>query len=84
MVVLSDTYYPGWYASVDGQPTPIYEVDLALRAVAVPKGTHNVNFRYRPPSVYWGATLTLAGLLGAAAITFWSGKNRRLAHTHQH
>jgi hypothetical protein len=84
MVVLSDTYYPGWYASVDGQPTPIYEVDLALRAVPVPKGTHNVNFRYRPPSVYWGATLTLAGLLGTAAITFWSGKNRRLAHTHQH
>lgn len=84
MVVLSDTYYPGWYASIDGQPAPIYEVDLALRAVPVPKGTHLVTFRYRPPSVYWGATLTLAGLLGAAAITFRSGKNRRLAHTHHH
>ena len=84
MVVLSDTYYPGWYANVDGQAAQIYEVDLAFRGVPVPKGAHVVTFRYRPRSVYWGAGLTLAGVLGAAAITFWSGKNRRLAHTHHH
>jgi len=82
MVVLSDTYYPGWYASVDGHPAPIYEVDLAFRGVPVPQGAHLVTFRYRPRSVYWGAALTLTGLLGAALLTFWSGKNRRLAHTH--
>ena len=62
MVVLSDTYYPGWYAKIDGQPAEIYEVDLALRGVIVPKGVHAVTFRYRPRSVYWGAGLTLAGL----------------------
>jgi Bacterial membrane protein YfhO len=84
MVVLSDTYFPGWYASVDGRPAQIYEVDLALRGVAVPQGSHVVTFRYRPRSVYWGAGLTLAGLLGAAVLTFWNGKNRRLAHPHQH
>ena len=75
MVVLSDTYYPGWYASVDGRAAQIYEVDLAFRGVAVPKGQHLVTFRYRPPSVYVGAGLTLAGILGVGAITFWSGKN---------
>jgi hypothetical protein len=84
MVVLSDTYYPGWYASVDGRPAQIYEVDIALRGVAVPRGSHVVTFRYRPRSVYWGAGLTLAGLLGAAVLTFWSGKNQRFAHTHNH
>jgi hypothetical protein len=84
MVVLSDTYYPGWYASVDGRPAQIYEVDIALRGVAVPQGSHVVTFRYRPRSVYWGAGLTLAGVLGAAVLTFWSGKNRRLAHSHNH
>jgi len=31
MVVLSDTYYPGWSAKVDGKPAQIYEVDTALR-----------------------------------------------------
>lgn len=84
MVVLSDTFYPGWYATVDGRAAQIHEVDLALRGVPVSKGAHVIRFRYRPRSVYWGASLTLAGILGAAAITFWSGKNRRLAHTHQH
>jgi Bacterial membrane protein YfhO len=84
MVVLSDTYYPGWYAVVDGQPAKIYEVDLAFRGVRVPKGAHTVGFRYRPRSVFWGAGLTLAGVLGAVGLTFWSGKNRRIAHTHHH
>ena len=84
MVVLSDTYYPGWYASVDGHPAKIYEVDLALRGVPVPKGQHAVTFQYRPRSVLWGAGLTLAGMLGAAALTFWSGKNLRFVHTHHH
>ena len=82
--VLSDTYYPGWYASVDGRPVPIYEVDLALRGVAVPKGSHTIVFRYRPRSVFLGAGLTLAGLLGAAALTFGSGKKARFVHAHSH
>lgn len=84
MVVLSDTYYPGWYASVDGRPAPIFEVDLAFRGVPVPKGAHGITFRYRPRSVYWGAALTFTGLLGAAVLTFRSGKKRRIAHTHHH
>jgi hypothetical protein len=84
MVVLADNYYPGWSASVDGRPAQIHEVDIALRGVAVSQGSHVVTFRYRPRSVYWGAGLTLAGLLGAAVLTFWTGKNRRLAHTHHH
>jgi hypothetical protein len=84
MLVLSDTYYPGWYASVDGHPAPIYEVDIAFRGVPVPKGVHVVTFRYRPRSVYWGAALTFTGLLGAAVLTLRSGKKRRIAHTHHH
>jgi Bacterial membrane protein YfhO len=84
LLVLSDTYYPGWYATVDGQPAPIYEVDLALRGVKVSKGAHVVSFQYRPRSVFWGASLTLAGVLGAAVIAFWSGKSRRLAPKHHH
>jgi len=82
MVVISDTYYPGWYARVDGQPAPIYEVDLAFRGVPVPKGEHVLTFHYRPRSVFWGAGLTVAGLLGAAVLTFWSGKKRHLVRAH--
>src|SRR6266699_5246164 len=79
MVVLSDTYYPGWYARVDGQPAHIYEVDLALRGVPVAKGRHTITFRYRPRSVFWGAGLTLNSLLAIVALTLWRGKNRHFA-----
>jgi hypothetical protein len=63
VVVLSDTTYPGWEASVDGQPAPVLTAYKSLRAVAVPKGAHRVEMRYRPWSVTLGVLLTLAGML---------------------
>lgn len=68
MVVLSDTYFPGWYAKVDGRPAPIYEVNAAMRGVRVPQGLHTLEMVYRPRSVYVGAALTFLGLAGALAI----------------
>ena len=65
MVILSDTFYPGWRARVDHRPAEIYEVNGAMRGVAVPRGTHTITMRYRPVSVYLGAALSLAGILGA-------------------
>ncbi|HME06593.1 MAG TPA: YfhO family protein [Bryobacteraceae bacterium] len=76
MVILSDNYYPGWQATVDGKRAQTYEVDFAFRGVAVPKGTHQVAFRYRPGSVYLGAFLTLAGVLLTAFV--WRWERRRL------
>jgi uncharacterized membrane protein YfhO len=65
MVVLADTYFPGWRARVDGQRTSIYEVNGALRGVVVPRGKHVITMRYRPMSLALGAFLTLLGLAGA-------------------
>jgi len=72
MVILSDTYYPGWTATVDRRPVQIYEVDLALRGVLVSRGSHQIQFLYRPHSVFLGAALTLSGLIGVAAIVMLS------------
>jgi len=66
LLVLSDNYYPGWEARVDGRRVDIYEVDLALRSVTVPAGQHEVIFEYRPKSVYLGLTLTILGWIAAA------------------
>jgi uncharacterized membrane protein YfhO len=65
MVVLSETYAPGWRASVDGRDAPVYEAYGALRGVAAPGGRHRIEMRYRPPEVFWGAGLTAAGIAGA-------------------
>ena len=60
---VSDTYYPGWRAYVDGKETKIYRADLAFRAVEVPKGKHTVVFTYVPMSFYIGLCLTIIGIL---------------------
>jgi uncharacterized membrane protein YfhO len=77
MVILSDAYYPGWYATVDGKPAQIYEVDFSMRGVVVAKGKHDVTYLYRPRSVYLGALLTFGGLLLTALI--WRWERRRLS-----
>jgi hypothetical protein len=69
-LVLSDSYFPGWEAALDGKEAPILRADFALRAVRIDKGAHRIHFRYRPLSFRVGAALTIAGLaaLVAAAI----------------
>lgn len=59
---LSDTYYPGWKALVDGRKTNIYRADYAFRAVPVSAGNHTVRFVYDPISFKIG--------LGTSAIAF--------------
>ena len=63
LLVLTDVYYPGWTASVDGTVVPIHRANYAFRAVAVPPGRHVVEFRYRPASVRYGLLLSLVGVL---------------------
>jgi hypothetical protein len=75
MVVLSDTYYPGWRARVDGQLAPILEVNGAMRGVVVPEGKHYVTMRYRPASAIAGAAVTLLGVI--LSLTIYALGRRR-------
>ena len=63
MLFVSDTYYPGWKAFVNGSETPIYRADFAFRAIKVPKGSHEVKFEYRPDSFFKGLYISLISLL---------------------
>ena len=62
LLVLTDTYYPGWKAYIDDTETPIYRANYTLRAVEVPGGTHTVRFAYKPVSVTVGAWITIGSL----------------------
>lgn len=77
MVVLSDTYFPGWVAKVDGKKSPIYEVDSALRGVVVPAGTHKLVMSFRPSSIYLGGVLTFLGWFTAIGLGVFGPGRRR-------
>jgi hypothetical protein len=64
MLVLNDSFYPGWEATLDSTPVPLLRANTAFRAVAVPPGEHVVEMRYRPRSYRLG--LALAGLTAFA------------------
>ncbi len=48
VLVLHDTYYPGWVAEVDGERVPILRAEVLFRGVEVPAGKHTVAFRFQP------------------------------------
>lgn len=60
---LSDTFYPGWKAYVNGKETKIYYGNCAFRAIFLNKGTYNVIFRYKPGSFYKGAIISFIAFL---------------------
>lgn len=63
MLVLTDTDYPGWSATVDGEQVPIQRVNGAFRGVGVAAGEHDVSFVYRPASLGRGAIISGAAFL---------------------
>jgi uncharacterized membrane protein YfhO len=73
---LSDTYYPGWKAWVDGRPEKIYQANYAFRAVPLSAGVHQVKFVYDPVSFKWGAGVTLLGILICLAMG-WFGRQKK-------
>lgn len=69
IVVLVDTYDPGWRVTVDGRPAPLLRANVAFRGVPVPAGRHLIEQVYRPWTVVYGLAATaLAAVLGLAVI----------------
>jgi len=73
LVILSDTYFPGWRATVDRQPVEILETFGALRGIVVEKGDHHIEYVYWPTSAVAGIGLTGLGIL-FVAWTRWHSK----------
>jgi hypothetical protein len=75
LLVLADTFYPGWHARIDGQERRIFPSDVLFRGVVVPPGVHQVTFDYRPISLWLGCLLALCSW-GAVAVQAFRRKLR--------
>ena len=73
-LVLADTYYPGWSATVDGRAVAIGRAGGMLRAVDVPAGSHQVVFSYQPASFRGGLALSLVSLVLVLLLWLWPGR----------
>lgn len=72
-LVLSDLYFPGWQARIDGKKVRIFPANYLFRGVYVEPGYHRVDFTYRPLSFYAGTVLSLVTLITLAGLVLVRG-----------
>jgi hypothetical protein len=78
LLVLTDSYYPGWKAAIDGNSTPIYRANYLFRSVYAPPGRHTIQFYFLPSSLLLGSVFSLSGLLLLVGILLFSLRKRPL------
>lgn len=76
LLFLSDNYYPGWKAEVDGDETKIWRANYTFRAVPLTRGEHTVRFYYESQIFKIGLLVSVVSL--GALIAFLLGSNWRL------
>jgi uncharacterized membrane protein YfhO len=79
LLVLTDTYMPGWQATAGGRAVSVLPTDVAFRGVSVGGGQTRVVFRYRPPGTTLMWLLPLAAVLSLLA--WWLVSRRRVVET---
>ena len=70
LLFLSESYYPGWQVTVDGQPREVLRADLLYQGVAVEPGRHDIEFSYRTPHFNAFSAISLVAVLSLAIIYF--------------
>ena len=83
VVVFSEVYYPGWSATIDGQPAELGRVNYILRALNVKAGKHEVVLEFHPSSISTTETIAyvalVALLLAICAALFVEWKKQKAA-----
>lgn len=77
-LVLSETYYPGWRAWLDGKPVPIYQTDIAFRGIVVPAGSHRVRMQFRPTILIWSLAISVSAAVILSVLGFLGGRAKRM------
>lgn len=78
LLVLADSYYPGWEAYVDGAKVEILAANLNQRAIVLPAGKHSVRFEYTPTNVNFAAATSLFGYVSIILLLVFAKRSSRL------
>ncbi|HOO77029.1 MAG TPA: YfhO family protein [bacterium] len=79
VLVFTETWYPGWEATVDGKPADVLRVNFLQRGLLLPRGRHRVEMNFRPKAWRLGAAISLISWLALGALTAVSLIRRRRA-----
>jgi uncharacterized membrane protein YfhO len=67
-LVLSEIFYPGWTATIDGMPANLYRANYILRAIPVPAGQHRIELNFMPLSFVIGAAISLISIIALLGV----------------
>ncbi len=71
LLVISQIFYPGWIARLDGQPVALYQTNGIFQGVFVPAGQHEVMLDFQPRSWLWGRWISVAGVIITLGLVLW-------------
>ncbi|MCJ7740546.1 YfhO family protein [Candidatus Microgenomates bacterium] len=78
ILVLTDSYYPGWIATVDGKKAEIFPVNLNQKGLLLSSGEHQIKYTYQPTSFVWGKKITiLSGFIIFLVVFLYRGFSPR-------
>ncbi len=76
LLVLSEVFYPGWQAVLDGRPVPIHRTNFTFRGVLIPPGSHRLVMWFRPASLLLGLAIAAAAVIGIWLAGRWGTLHR--------
>lgn len=71
-VVVSEVFWHGWHAYVDGRRIPLRQANHAFIGMFLDAGRHEIELSYTPLSFYWGAGISFVTIAGAIVFAFRS------------
>jgi len=71
---ISDTYFPGWRAKVNGKEAKIFRANYNFRAVLIPEGASAIEFNYIPTGFMWGVKISIFSFIALMVFSIFHRK----------
>lgn len=78
LLVVSESWYPGWHATLDDQPVEVLRSNYLSQGVVVPQGSHIVEMDYHSDALNLGAVLSVLGVVGTVGLGVWARRSKQV------